>query len=186
MYYKKTRILLEGKEIENELQFFDNSDLPKLEKIYWSWVNLSNDLEKFGGRRINIPEILSEAIYCINFNAGRLTSNLGSGIKSSFDCWDKERNTRIQVKASSVKNDLTSFGPRSVWDELYFVHFFPNDTYDGSYSIYKIPNDLIYNHKVSKLQSFTDQQKQNRRPRFSLIREIIKPNKLTPLFESTF
>ena len=45
-------------------------------------------------------------------------------------------NKRIQVKACSVKEDLTSFGPKSVWDEIYLMHFLPNNNYDGAFSIY--------------------------------------------------
>ena len=103
-----------------------------------------------------------------------------------FDCYQLNTRKRIQIKACSVKEDLTSFGPKSVWDELYFVHFFPNNRYDGCYAIYIIENNLIYNHRVSKTQTFRDQQSQGRRPRFSIIKEIIIPNKIEPIFESTF
>ena len=82
-------------------------------------------------------------------------------------------------------DNLTSFGPNSVWDELYFVHFFPNKKYDGSYSIFKIENDLIYNHKVNATQTMRDQQKQDRRPRFSIIKEIIIPNKIKPVIQGS-
>jgi len=183
MYVQKKLINIEGRDIDVNLQFYDKSDLPKLKDYYWSWVNLSNSLQEFGGRRINLPEIISEAIYCINFDSARLNESI-SGINTSFDCYNIKTKKRIQVKACSVKEDLTSFGPRSVWDEIYFVHFFPNNKYDGSYAIYKIENNLIYNHQVSKSQSFTDQQKQGRRPRFSIIKDLIKPHNIQPILES--
>jgi Bsp6I restriction endonuclease len=56
------------------------------------------------------------------------------GANSSFDCYEPQKSKRIQVKACSVEEDLTSFGPDSVWDEIYFVHFYPNKKYDGSYN----------------------------------------------------
>ena len=57
--------------------------------------------------------------------------------------------------------------------------------YDGCYTIYKIENNLIYNHQVSKSQSFRDQQMQGRRPRFSIIKELIVPNKIQPIIKSS-
>ena len=92
---------------------------------------------------------------------------------------------RIQVKSCSVSYDLTSFGPKSVWDELYFVHFYPNQKYDGSYKIFKIENELIYNHKVNIGQTMRDQQKQGKRPRFGIMKEIIEPLNLNPIIDAT-
>ena len=42
-------------------------------------------------------------------------------------------------------------------------------------------NDKIYNHKVNANQTFMDQQKQGRRPRFSIYSEIIVENGLKPI-----
>ena len=85
---------------------------------------------------------MTEAIFCYHFKAGRVLKG-NSKINSSFDCLTIEPVRRIQVKSCSVEYDLTSFGPKSVWDDIYFVHLFPNRFYDGSYKIYKIENDLI-------------------------------------------
>ena len=179
-----TKITLPEGAFDVDLEIFDNSDLPQLKHIYQKWVDLSDSLQEIGGRRINLPEALSEAIFCINFNAGRLNESI-SKANTSFDCYQINTKKRIQVKACSVSNDLTSFGPSSVWDELYFVHFFPNKKYDGSYSIFKIENDLIYNHKVNATQTMRDQQKQDRRPRFSIIKEIITPNNIRPIIQGS-
>ena len=135
--------------------------------------------------RINIPELLSEAIFCYHFNGGRLNKTINGKINSSFDCLTLSPTKRIQVKSCSVSYDLTSFGPKSIWDELYFVHFYPNRRYDGTYKIYKINNDLIYNHKVNINQTMNDQQKQGKRPRFGIMKEIIEPLKLKPVIEGT-
>jgi len=162
------------------LQFFDQIDKAELRSIYDQWVGLSNNLQKYGGRRINLPELLSEGTYCLNFNAGRMNGSI-SGANSSFDCFDVGSNKRIQVKACSVEFDLTSFGPDSVWDEIYFIHFFPNKKYDGSYSIYKIDNNLIYNHKVNSKQTMKQQQQQGKRPRFSIMKELIIPLNIEPI-----
>lgn len=185
MQNKPTNLILpEGKFTAN-LQFFDSTDLGALKDIYTKWVQLSDQLQKYGGRRINLPELLSEAIFCINFDAGRLINSKMPGANSSFDCYEPKKGKRIQVKACSVEEDLTSFGPDSVWDEIYFVHFFPNKKYDGSYNIYLIPNDLIYNQKVNANQTMRQQQELNRRPRFSIMKEIIKPRLMKPTVKGT-
>jgi hypothetical protein len=164
------------------LDIFNKSDLPVFKSLYDKWNSLSSLLVEHGGRRLNMPEIISEGLVCIHLNAGRLYGG-GASFNSSWDCFQIEGDRRIQVKACSVKKDLTSFGPRSVWDDLYFVHFYPNDTYDGSYEIYKIPSELIYSFPVNKNQTFKEQQQADRRPRFSIIDGIIKPNLIKPTFK---
>lgn len=185
MQIKPTNLVLpEGKFTAN-LQYFDSTDAKALKDIYNKWVQLSDQLQKYGGRRINLPELLSEAIFCINFNAGRLIKSKMQGANSSFDCYEPKKSKRIQVKACSVEEDLTSFGPDSVWDEIYFVHFYPNKKYDGSYNIYLIPNNLIYNQKVNATQTMRQQQELNRRPRFSIMKEIIKPRSINPVVKGS-
>ena len=180
--------LPEGR-FETELQFFDSSsDKKLLSKIYSLWVGLSDVLQEHRGRRLNIPEILSEGVFCHEYGAARVTHGI-SGANTSWDCFSpllketekQQKDRRIQVKACSVKFDLTSFGPDSQWDDLYFMHFFPNGVYDGSYHIFHIPNDLIYNHKVNSSQTFRDQQKEGRRPRFGIMKEIIIPRGISPV-----
>ena len=182
MNVDKKTVTIENVDVELELSFFYEKDLNILSDIYKKWVELSNLIQKNGGRRINIPELLSEAIFCYHFKAGRITKG-SNKINTTFDCLTLDPVKRIQVKSCSVKEDLTSFGPKSVWDEIFFIHFYPNGKYDGAYKIYKIDNDLIFNHKVNKNHTFRDQQKLNRRPRFSLMKEIITPNQIKPIID---
>jgi hypothetical protein len=184
MLTKKTKLILPEGEFSTMLTFYDESDKQMLRNIYKQWVDLSNALENFGGRRVNIPELLSEAIYCIHFNAGRMSEGIPK-VQTSFDCYNPNGNKRIQVKACSVEDDLTSFGPKSVWDEIYFIHFYPNKKYDGSYAIYYLDNNLIYNHKVNKNQTMREQQLAKRRPRMSLLKEIIVPQNIKPIIVSS-
>jgi hypothetical protein len=182
MLNKLTTINLPEGQFNVTLQFFDDADKAPLREVYNKWIELSNLLQKYGGRRINLPELLSEAIFCINFNAGRMNGGIAKA-NSSFDCFDVKRSKRIQVKACSVTYDLTSFGPDSVWDEIYFIHFFPNGEYDGCYNVYLIDNDLIYNHKVNANHTMRQQQQLNRRPRFSILKEIIIPLNIKPVLQ---
>ncbi len=178
------KVVLENQQVDLELAFYGGDDMETLSLIYRKWVELSDLIQKNGGRRINIPELLSEAIFCFHFKAGRVLKG-NSKINTSFDCLTIDPVRRIQVKSCSVEYDLTSFGPKSVWDDIYFVHLFPNGSYDGSYKIYKIENDLIYNHKVNANHTFADQQKLNRRPRFSLMKELIIPRGIEPIIEDS-
>lgn len=174
----KTITLPEG-HFDSAVQLYDDSDDTTIKAIYDEWLSLSRKLKAFGGRSVNLPEGLSEAVFCRAMNTVRITSNI-PGANTSFDVYDLSRNKRIQVKACSVMPDLTSFGPKSVWDELYFMDFFRQGQWDGSVDIYLIPNDLIYSQEVKSGQTLKDQQGQKRRPRFSIFSEIITKKGITP------
>lgn len=163
-----------------EVLSFDEKDRYKLKSIYLDWRKLCQDLNSLDSRGINLPEGLSESAFCLEMNCFRITNSI-SGANTSFDAYDPSSKSRIQIKACSVLPDLTSFGPRSVWDKLFFVDFFKDGEWNGLFDIYFIENNLIYNHKVNSHQTFKDQQEQNRRPRFSIYREIILERKIKPI-----
>lgn len=167
-----------------EIIAFDSNDDILLNQLYKDWRALSTILQSIGGRGVNLPEVLSEAIFCRITNAVRINKSI-PGANSSFDCYNLNSKKRIQVKACSVLPDLTSFGPNSVWDEIYFMDFYNEGNWDGSIDVYLIPNELIYNHKVNASQTMKDQQKQGRRPRFSIYKEVILAQRLTPKYKYT-
>jgi len=166
-----------GKKIWAQTTHKEEKDRELLKKLYFDWKKLNDDIKKISTRGINLPEAISENAFCLFFESCFRVVRLQKG-KCSYDCIDTSTGKRIQIKASSVGSDLTSFGPRSEWDELYFLDFSKGD---GTFSAYKIEKALIYSQKVNKTQTFEDQQKQDRRPRFSIINEIIKPNNLKPV-----
>jgi len=172
-------ILPEG-EFTVEVMSFTENDRVELYYIYRNWRELCDQLKSMGGRGVNLPEVLSESSFCLEMGAVRVVSSI-TGANSSWDCYSTERNTRIQVKACSVLPDLTSFGPKSVWDEIYFVDFFRNGDWDGKFDIYYIDSELIYNHYVNQTQTFREQQSQGRRPRFSIYRELITTRNISPI-----
>tara|TARA_Y100001970_G_C14092199_1_gene780652 strand:+ start:167 stop:730 length:564 start_codon:yes stop_codon:yes gene_type:complete len=161
---------------------FNPKDKLELLNIYNNWVNLSTQLRNIGARGINLPEGLSESAFCIEMDCIRVVGSIPKA-NSSWDCYNLNTKKRIQVKACSVLPDLTSFGPSSQWDELYFVDFYNEGKWDGTFNIYKIENNLIYSHKVNANQTFRDQQLQKRRPRFSIYKEIILRNDISPIKE---
>ena len=130
-------------------------------------------------RRVNFPEGISEGVFALQFNSPKIISVTGTS--ASFDCFNPQTNRRLQIKATSVEDDLTSFGPRSVWDELYFMDFYNNGNYDGSYDVYLIPNDLILNFQINSSETFTDQQQRRVRPRLHMKKNVITPNNIAPI-----
>ncbi len=157
--------------------YFSDSDYEKIKEIFQKWLDINGNLKSLGGRALNVPDIVSEAIYCYFFDAVR-TNNTAR----SYDAVNIKNHAGVQIKSTSIKNDLTSFGPKSTWDELFFIDFAPNGKIDGRVDIYKIKDNfksLIMNGK--KGETFTDQQKQGRRPRFSIKKEIIAKQNLKPI-----
>ena len=163
-----------------DVDLFDSDDKKHLSKIYTDWIELSLNLKKIGGRSINLPEGLSESAFCLEMEMCRVNSSI-IGANSSFDAFDIKQNKRIQIKSCSVLPDLTSFGQKSVWDDLYFCDFYRYGKWNGTFDIYHIKNEYIYNYHVNRKQTVKDQQKQNRRPRFSIFDGIIKPKNIKPI-----
>lgn len=178
---QETLILPEGR-FYALVDKFDSSDCNSFKQIYDSWRILCNQLESIGARKVNLPDGLSECGFCYFFNFWRTNDGVPGATHSSFDAYDPVTHNRIQIKGCSVEKDLTSFGPDSVWDILYFVDFYKEGEWDYTFDVYIIPNDDIYNMKVNKGQTFSEQQAQGRRPRFSIIEKIINPNKLLPKY----
>jgi hypothetical protein len=167
-----------------EVLQINQNDRQNLFSIYNQWRNLSNELISINGRGVNLPEALSESTFCLEMDCVRVISSI-SGANSSWDCYDLNRHKRIQVKACSVLPDLTSFGPTSEWDEIYFMDFCKDGSWRGEFDIYLIDNDLIYNHRVNNNQTMREQQLQKRRPRFSIYRDIIQKQKIKPVFSGS-
>jgi hypothetical protein len=168
---------INGKEIEALVTIFEAFDRWRLKRLYLKWKRLNEDIKKISTRGINLPEAISENAFCIFFPEYVRVVKLKNG-KCSFDVLNRKTGARIQIKASSVDDDLTSFGPKSEWDELFFLDFSEGN---GLLKVYKIEKDWIYKHKVNKNQNFEQQQEQGRRPRFSIKENIIAKRGLKPI-----
>lgn len=180
MNQKIINIKLPEGTFSTQVDCFDQIDEVLLRRIYKNWRNLSDELRMIKGRGVNLPEALSEGAFCRAMNTVRITNSI-LGANTSFDVYNLKTQKRIQLKACSVLPDLTSFGPNSVWDELYFLDFYRQGKWDASIDIYLVPNNLIYNFKVNSNQTMKQQQHQKRRPRFSIYSGIIHPNGLKPI-----
>ena len=161
---------------------FDENDLKELKNIFKKWLDINSDLKALKGRNLNVPDVFSEALFCIVFDAVRTNDTKGA---HSYDCVIKSTGEGVQVKSASIPNDCTSFGPTSTWDLLYYVDFAPNGYVDDKVSFYQIDSDDIYSLILNqkKNETFADQQAQGRRPRFSIQSRIIKEKNLKPVRE---
>lgn len=169
-----------------EVTKFDSSDYDELRKIYDGWRLLCDNLKRLNARSVNLPEGLSEIGFAIAKNMWRVTGSI-TGANSSFDCYDPRGNrnrNRIQVKACSVLPDLTSFGPDSQWDRIFFVDFYREGRWDRTFDVYELVTSDIENYPVNANQTLKDQKLQGRRPRFSIYTGLIQNGKF--LSKETF
>lgn len=180
MNIEKYTINVFGQPCQAELMDFDVSDRKTWKTLFDSWKRLKMSLRDYKAREPNFPEGLSEVAFCLYSGSKKFVSLKGKG-SASFDTYNLETHKAEQIKASSVESDLTSFGPKSQWDDLYFLDFYNKGKLDGTFNVYKIPTELIYTTKVNKLQTFTQQQAQGRRPRFSITDKIIKIKGIIPI-----
>jgi len=180
MDIKKYKAIVFKQMCEVELMHFDKADSARLKKLFEAWRNLTIGMKEFRSRGVNIPEGLSEVAFCIFSGSSRLISLKGPA-SSSFDTFNLRTGRAEQIKACSVEGDLTSFGPKSKWDDLYFVDFYNNGLIDGAFDVYQIKNKMLDYVSMNKEQKFAEQQLEKRRPRFSIKKEIIKRYNIKPM-----
>lgn len=158
---------------------FEKEDFVQIKKIYREWIELNSAITALDARALNVPDIVSEGIFCYFFNVYRVNSKSNS---KSYDAYDLIKKHGIQIKSASISNDCTSFGPNSTWDELYFMKFYPKSA-DGLVEIFDLSGidfkGIILNKK--KNETFKQQQEQGRRPRFSIQKEIINKRNIKPI-----
>lgn len=180
MIKKTEKLKLPEGLFEVEVYKFYKNDKIIFQKIYKHWRNLDKLLNGVGSRAVNLPEGLSEGSFCLAMDSVRIAENI-NGANSSWDCYNLQTQKRIQIKACSVTPALTSFGPNSEWDVLYFLDFYRKGHWDGTFDIYKIENNLINIIQVNNSQTFSHQQSQGRRLHFSIYKKIIKQQSLSPI-----
>ncbi len=124
-------------------------------------------------RAPNMPSELTEAIVCLCTGAELIDEGHGDILLP--------KGLIGEVKGtSSSDHDLSTFSPSSEFEKLFFVHMDPQ-----SHDVYHV-YDLGLNRKsiagimVNSTSTFADHSKGNRRPRFSIIDQIIKPKNMKP------
>jgi len=158
-----------GKKIILDIQKFPIDDKPIIIDLYESYSKYRENITKYGCRSPNIPEVLSEGIYCLVTGCYRVIKSHTKGIIKS-DCYDPLRNKFIQIKASILEKDCSSFGPKSKQDEICYIDL----SKLPKFTIYNLNNINIMNTKTNLDQTFEQQQSTGRRPRLSLMDQIKK------------
>jgi hypothetical protein len=171
MRIEQMKLTIFGEITNVTVQIFEDVDREQLRNIWNLWLKLRESLTLYNSRSINLPEILSEGAWCLYSGSVRLIGH------TSADTYNLVRGEAEQIKATSISNDLTSFGPKSKWDRLYFLDF---SRLDGSFDAYEIPTHTLMNYQINANQTFMDQQRQGRRPRLCLI-DFIKKYKISPI-----
>lgn len=172
-----------GHDCSINLMEFDKVDAKEWKKLFDLWKELKIGLKNYKCREPNLPEGLSEVAFCLYSGSGRLISMNGKA-SSSFDTFNMKTKKAEQIKATSVEEDLTSFGPKSKWDDIYLLDFYNGGKLDGTFNVYKIPTKLIYKVKVNKSHTFLEQQAEEKRPRFSITKTFIQTKKIKPIAEN--
>lgn len=183
MQIKEHKTKVFGQECIIDLMHFEKKDGKEWKRIFDIWKELKLGLRSYKSREPNIPEGLTEVAFCLWSGSSRYIQIKGAkkGIAGSFDTFNIVNQRAEQIKACSIDNDLTSFGPKSKWDDLYFLDFYNKGNVDGYFDIYLIPDKYIKNQSLNKTETFIDQQQQKRRPRFGIKKEIITRYGIKPL-----
>lgn len=158
---------------KNDLVHIDKSRFNDAVKAYFLWKELNALVKNSHTRGINLHEAISEPLVC---KANGFLLNKGSG----GDAYDQDNDKIIEIKATSnFDKDTTSFSPSEKFDELHFVRL---DQREDQFYLYNlnINSDQLKQVRVNKEQTLEDQQKQGRRPRFSIIKQIIDANNIQP------
>jgi hypothetical protein len=179
MILRKVEARIFDEECKLEVMEFDVKDATQWKVLFDKWRELKMGMREYQSREPNFPEGLSEVAFCLWNNSARLISSSGLS-NTSFDTVDLKTNRAEQIKACSVEKDLTSFGPRSRWDDLYFLDFYAGGVLDGSFDVYKLDTEMIYNYPVNRNQLFKDQQAEGKRPRL-VLKYLIRDKNIKPI-----
>ena len=65
---KKVKVALrDGLVVEGDA--CDQEDYLKLKEIFKDWILINGKIKPLGGRGLNVPDVFSEALFCIFFNS---------------------------------------------------------------------------------------------------------------------
>jgi hypothetical protein len=146
-----------------------------LHTAYWNYRVIATKVP-WAKRAPNMPSELTEAIVCL-CTGGELIDEGHGDILLPTGLIGEVKGT------GSSDDDLSSFSPSSEFDKLFFVHVDPNSHH--VYHVYdlELNRKSISGIKVNKKATFADHAKGNRRPRFSIIDQIIKPRNMKPTWK---
>jgi len=182
MLDKKYNLRQNGKDYKCMVRFYGAEDDAVIIKLYSSWRYSVSVSKTLGVRAPNVPEGLSESLFCRVTGHGKVITS-PANFPKSYDAYNVCSNKRIEVKSTSIESDLTSFSPLNRSDELYFLDMYRLGAWDGTFDIYKLNYNTLKDVQINKNQTFEDQQLQARRPRFSVKEKLITHYGLLPKYK---
>ena len=144
-------------------------------ELYFQWKDYDSALRTDGSRGANIPEAVTEIFACYALNL--IHNKIEGGDASESD------GSIVEIKATSRADgskELTSFSPGHPFERLIFVWI---DKANDIAKIYDLGlnSTTIRDIQITKTDTFGDQQDQGRRPRFSVIKSLIRPQNMRPI-----
>lgn len=146
-----------------------------LHEAYWHYRSVATSIP-WANRAPNMPSELTEAIVCLCTGAELIDTGHGDILLPAGQVGE--------VKGTSSSNDdLSSFSPTSEFDKLFFVHL--DETSTDIYHVYDLGIDrqALSGIMVNSRETFADHSRGNRRPRFSVLDQIIRARNLSPTWK---
>jgi hypothetical protein len=168
---------------------YSEQDIGAFKRYFETWKQLANASAVIDSRIPNLGEAFTEGMFCLWSGSSRYckATNVPTPFTEklhhrSLDTYNIEKQKSEQIKASIADGAPSSFGPDSKEDALYFMSFYNNGVIDGTFNVYEIPLNALHSTILnkSKNETFEDQCNQRRRPRLSLLTQIIEPLDIKP------
>lgn len=142
---------------------------------YFLWKELDSKIRTSSTRGVNFPESISEAVCCYAMDYRLNKGSSGDAVDTNHD------NEVIEIKATSNwDKDITSFSPNEEFDNLLFVRLDKRNDVIYIYNL-NMNHEELGKIKVNQNQTLKDQQLTKRRPRFSIIKQLIDEQDLKPI-----
>ena len=186
-------VLVLGKPSTFAVTEYSESDIESFERYFRAWKELAVSSSLIDSRIPNLGEAFTEGLFCLWHGSCRYLKPSQCEIKfsqklanASLDTYHVDSQKAEQIKSTIADRAPSSFGPDSEEDAIYFMDFFNSGNVDGTFSIYEIPINTLHSTILNKdrNESFKDQCAQRRRPRLTLLTQVIEPNNIHPIAQN--
>lgn len=153
----------------------DNARIDEACSAYFKWKDLNNYIKSNSTRGLNMHEVISEPIgcYCLGYEWNRG--------KEAGDATDPKTGKKIEFKATSnFDDDLTSFGPKTTFDNLVFLRFKLDDNLLYIYDL-NINSEELSKLPANKTKTIGEQRKEGKRPHVCLTKLFVERLNLKPI-----
>ena len=152
----------------------DDARIDETCSAYFKWKDLNTYIKNNSRRGLNMPDAISEPMgcYCLGL--------LWNRNDEAGDATNPETNQKIEFKATSrFEGDLSSFGPRTTFDDLVYLRFNLDDNLLYIYDL-KINSEEFGKLPANSRETIQDQKDQGRRPHVSLQELFVNAKQLKP------